>query len=62
MGNIARWDGEKWHPLGSGMSDRVRALAVFRDELIAGGAFTRAGGVAATYLAIWDGTEWRAIQ
>src|SRR5262245_57808344 len=37
--NIVRWDGSAWAPLGMGMNDGVRALAVFNNELIAGGDF-----------------------
>ncbi|MHC4160280.1 MAG: hypothetical protein ACYSSO_14540, partial [Planctomycetota bacterium] len=37
---IAAWDGNSWQPLGSGMNNRVYALAVYDGELIAGGSFT----------------------
>jgi hypothetical protein len=43
----------------------VDALAVFDDgggaALYAGGRFTTAGGVAATYVAKWDGAGWSAV-
>src|SRR6185295_12779812 len=29
--HIARWDGNLWSPVGQGISDQVRALAVFND-------------------------------
>jgi hypothetical protein len=64
---IARWDGSQWHPLGSGMgmsdySAEVFALAVGPDgSLYAGGYFTRAGGVAANYIARWDGSQWHPL-
>ncbi len=49
-------------PLGSGMSGAsypaVGALTVFNDELIAGGAFTTAGGFDANNIAKSGGTIW----
>ena len=45
---IARWDGSTWRALGSGTNSGVNALTVHNGELVAGGAFTTAGGVPAT--------------
>jgi hypothetical protein len=67
--SIAKWDGSSWSPLGSGLgtfvSDGVDALAVFDDgsgpALYAGGDFANAGGVAANYIAKWDGSTWSAV-
>jgi hypothetical protein len=45
----------------------MHALAAFDDgggagpALYAGGTFTTAGGVAASYIARWDGTSWSAV-
>jgi hypothetical protein len=39
----------------------VSALAVYNGELIAGGAFTTAGGVAANRIARWNGSSWQGI-
>src|SRR5262245_42638031 len=67
---IAKWDGERWSALGSGMNPgyanrTVSALAVFDDgsgpALFAGGQFTTAGGVAANHIAKWDGSSWAAL-
>ena len=67
---IAKWDGTQWAPLGSGMSHNryspvVNALTVFDDgtgpALFAGGEFTSAGGVAASNIAKWDGSQWSAL-
>lgn len=64
---IARWDGDQWSPLGVGMNGFVRALTEFDDgsgagpQLIAAGQFTMAGGVAANYVAQWDGVAWSAL-
>ena len=62
--NIARWDGTRWHALGSGTSNAVWALVVFDDgtgpALYAGGQFAEAGGVATGNVARWDGS-WSAL-
>jgi hypothetical protein len=48
-----------WSPLGNGLNADVYALALdSRGSLYAGGSFTTAGGVAANYVAEWDGSEW----
>lgn len=58
--NIASWNGTSLSPFGSGMNGQVNALKSFKypgingnDELIAGGYFTVAGGVAANRIARW---------
>ena len=51
-----------WEPLGSGTDDYVHALAVGPDGVVyAGGEFTEAGGQAANYIAMWDGSEWSSL-
>jgi len=50
-----------WHALGSGTDDIVCALTVYHGELIAGGLFTTAGGVACNRVARWDGSTWRPL-
>lgn len=66
--NIALWNGSAWAALGDGLSDPdpdnipgVSALAVSGTDLIVGGAFTIAGGVAAANIARWDGGAWSAL-
>jgi hypothetical protein len=65
---IARWDGQSWSALSSGMNGPVHALAVFDDgsgagpALYAGGDFTMAGGQAANRIARWDGIGWSAVS
>jgi trimeric autotransporter adhesin len=59
---IARWDGEMWHPLGTGFNAIVRALTVHEGELIAGGSFTFAGDEQVNYIARWDGAKWNAMD
>jgi len=69
---IAKWDGDDWSPLGSGIGGRggaggpyVRALCVFDDgsgpALYAGGWFTIAGGMPANSIAKWDGKRWSPL-
>jgi hypothetical protein len=63
---IARWDGKDWKPLGSGVNPSgqfsiIYGLTVYNDELIAGGIFTRVGGVDANCVARWDGSVWHPL-
>ncbi len=64
--NIAKWNGTTWSPLGTGLDNvawhpYVNALAWDGSSLYAGGTFTTAGGVAANYVAKWDGTAWSPL-
>ncbi len=68
VNHIARWDGTIWSPLGSGMGGepgdhetQVIALTEYNGELIAGGAFTTAGGTPANRIASWDGKSWSPL-
>ena len=59
---IARWDGQTWSALGSGVNGICYALTV--DEagnLYAGGLFTTAGGGLVNHIARWDGQNWHAL-
>lgn len=63
---VARWDGDSWSGLGTGISgDEVSAIAVFDDgrgpALFVGGEFTYAGGVSTPNIARWDGNNWSAV-
>lgn len=64
---IAKWDGASWTPLGSGISGSVNSLTVFDDDhgdgpaLYVGGNFATAGGVAAHFIAKWNGTQWSPL-
>ncbi|HMN97770.1 MAG TPA: hypothetical protein PKC43_14975 [Phycisphaerales bacterium] len=67
---VARWNGTSWSSMQLGMvelSSIVRALCVFDDgsgappSLVAGGAFTTAGGTSAMNIARWNGTTWSAL-
>src|SRR5438552_3711962 len=55
--NIAKWDGNRWSALGSGIPNGgVSALAVSGSDVYVGGSFLGAGGIAATNIAKWDGS------
>lgn len=64
---IAKWDGERWSTLGTGMSAPVRSLVVFDDgsgngpALYAGGFFATAGGVTVNNIARWNGAAWSSL-
>lgn len=57
---ISDADWQVWN-LGSGMNGYVKALAVSGSTLYAGGSFTTAGGTAANYIALWNGSAWSAL-
>ena len=64
--NVARWNGTTWSSLGTGTANGVDvgvvALAVAgNSEVYAGGYFTQAGGIAASYVAKWNGTAWSSL-
>ena len=58
---IAKWDGNSWSALGSGLNGQVNALALSGSDLYAGGNFTTAGGGEATNIAKWNGSSWTAL-
>jgi hypothetical protein len=59
---VARFDGLRWSPLGTGIgSTSVYALAFQGNNVYAGGYFTSAGGLAVNNVARWDGTNWNTL-
>ncbi len=65
VNNIAAWNGNSWHALGSGTSGYypwVYSLTIYDGELIAGGQFIAAGGTDANYIAAWDGNIWQRLK
>jgi hypothetical protein len=68
--NIIRWDGNQWHPLGSGVqvapnnfgtAGSVRDMVVHNGELWVCGGFRYAGGVPAQMIARWNGSQWCSV-
>ena len=64
--NVARWNGTVWQPLGTGIDTHVGAdvralLTLPNGDLIVGGDFGTAGGVAASRVARWDGQAWSPL-
>jgi trimeric autotransporter adhesin len=62
VNRVARWDGNAWHALGSGLNDSVSALVTLPNgDLVAGGNFTSAGGGPAHSIARWNGATWSPL-
>ncbi|MBC7773270.1 MAG: hypothetical protein H7210_12295 [Pyrinomonadaceae bacterium] len=62
VGRIAKWQNGGWSALGSGIvGSSVRALTPYAGKLLVGGQFSRAGPLAASSLAAWDGTDWSPV-
>ena len=64
--NLARWgqgvSGPTWKGnLGGGVNGTVHAMVYFNGDLVVGGDFTDAGGVAVNNVARWDGSQWHAM-
>ncbi|MDO7849557.1 hypothetical protein Q5H92_24555 [Hymenobacter sp. M29] len=65
--NIAKWNGTAWSPLGTGTAygsslGNILALALASNgDLYVGGNITQAGGVAAYFVAKWNGTAWSPL-
>jgi hypothetical protein len=49
-----------WYPLAQGIDGEILHFASNEKGIVAGGNFTRAGNIATTNLAIWDGVGWLA--
>jgi trimeric autotransporter adhesin len=59
--NIARWNGNSWSALGSGVNGSVAAIGAVGNSVYVGGNFTAAGGVTAFNIARWDGANWSSL-
>ncbi|MBP6335166.1 MAG: T9SS type A sorting domain-containing protein, partial [Bacteroidia bacterium] len=56
------WDGTSWSTVGSGFPyANVYALAIYNNELYAGGYFLMADGNPANHIAKWNGTIWESV-
>lgn len=60
-GPLLRWDGATWTPLATEISDRVRDMVVFEDELYLGGEFFEIDGATFNKVARWNGQAWQAL-
>ncbi|MFY9345153.1 MAG: hypothetical protein WAT39_21870 [Planctomycetota bacterium] len=61
--NVALWNGTAWSALGTGTNSAVTAVSQAPNgDIVAGGAFTTAGGVAAQRIARWNGTAWAPLS
>lgn len=58
IGGVARWDGQRWRPLGTGLDQHATSLVLYDDKLFAGGAFQQAGPYPVAGIAAWDGQDW----
>lgn len=59
---VQAWNGSAWQILGSGMNGAVNTIALMPNgDLLAGGAFTNAGGTATNGFARWNGTVWQSL-
>jgi len=60
--HIAKYNGTTWSAVGTGVNGDVNSLLDTGDGyLVAGGAFTTAGGNAANRVAAWNGSSWSAL-
>ena len=68
--NVARWDGQDWHPMGPGIGraegslllSYVYSLATDGTHIYAGGQFTNSGSLVTTSSVVrWDGTNWQSV-
>ena len=63
---IARWNGASWSALGAGLSGFGVAASPgiykmgfdSKGRLVAAGNFNQVGGIGASHVAVWDGTNW----
>jgi hypothetical protein len=69
VNNIAKWDGNSWSALGSGVNNKIYDNVNVNDlvfdtsnnRLYAGGQFNNAGGISVNNIAQWDGNSWSAM-
>jgi hypothetical protein len=60
---VARWNGNAWSALSSGIAGTINALTSdTAGNLYVGGMFTSAGQISAINIAKWDGSTWSALD
>jgi hypothetical protein len=64
---IARWDGENWHSLGTGVNNgvdhTVSDIAIDDSGYVyVGGSFKTAGGDTVNGITRWDGSSWKSLN
>jgi len=58
---IARFNGNTWDSLPTGVNGDVLNFKIINDELYVMGTFTKAGNIPAYGLAKWDGNQWSDV-
>lgn len=61
VGNIARWNGAAWQPMGDPLNGTVRAVLEHEGTIYAAGDFTKALFANVAKIAKWDGQKWVQI-
>lgn len=63
VNNIARWDGNTWHSLGTGLNywSFIYDMVEFKDTLYVCGNFDNADGMSSPNIAKWDGANWHPL-
>jgi len=59
--NIAKWDGNSWSALDSGLNGLVRSIASNGSTLFVGGEFELAGALSVEGIARWNGSTWGGL-
>jgi trimeric autotransporter adhesin len=59
-GGIARWDGNTWTAVGTGIKGTINALACSGGKLYCGGVFTGPGNI--VNIARFNGSSWEPLQ
>jgi hypothetical protein len=59
--NVKMWTGSSWQNVGAGFNSYVNALAVYNNNLYAGGGFFTNGSSPDTCIAEWNGSSWTAL-
>ncbi|MFT3687158.1 MAG: GC-type dockerin domain-anchored protein [Phycisphaerales bacterium] len=64
--NVARWDGERWSALGSGLGipgdgSYVNSLCSVGEQVYAAGRFATGGTASTQNVALWDGAGWTGL-